>query len=257
MMLLCGWAVSGCEEGAPSAPVVPAKQYRVEVVRSIPHDPGAFTQGLCFLGDRLFESTGKYGASTVRELDLQTGKVLRKEPIAPRYFGEGLAAWGDELVQLSWKSGAVFRYRADDFSLVRNHAIKGEGWGLTADGTHWIQSDGSATLTFRSKDSFKKVRTVQVTDRNRPVTRLNELEWVDGEVWANVYLTDRIVRIDPQSGRVVGWIDAKGLVEGDSRDKDKVLNGIAVHPTTGAIYLTGKKWDALFEVRVVEKTPSE
>jgi len=224
----------------------------VEVVRRLNHDSGAFTQGLCFLGNRLFESTGKYGASSVRELDPATGKVLRKEPLEPRLFGEGLAAWGDELVQLTWKSGEVFRYRADDFSLVRKHTIKGEGWGLTTDGAHWIQSDGSETLTFRKRDSFTKVRSIQVTDRNRPVRRLNELEWVGGEIWANVFMTDRIVRIDPATGLVVGWIDAKSLAKRESRSKDWVLNGIAVHPDTGAIYLTGKKWPELFEVRVVE-----
>ena len=224
------------------------------VVARYPHDTGAFTQGLVFRSGRFLESTGLYGESTLREVIVETGEVLRSVPLELQYFGEGLADLGDRLIQLTWRSGTALVWDADTFERVGTLSYDTEGWGLCYDGEHLYMSDGSSTLYRRDPATFAVQRRVQVTDRNEPVSRLNELECVGRHVYANVWQTDEIVKIDKGSGRVVATIDASGLLTEDERaglSADAVLNGIAHDPDTGRFWLTGKLWPAVFEVEFV------
>ena len=218
-----------------------------------PHDTEAFTQGLLWRNGHLFESTGLYGESSLREVDLRTGTVVRRHDLPADLFGEGLAAVRDHLVQLTWKHGTALVWRTADFSVARQFAYEGEGWGLCFDGEHLVMSDGSDRLVFRDPDSFAVARTVHVTRDGAPVRALNELECVDGAVYANVWQTDEIVRIDPRTGRVEATIDAGGLLDAASRGHADVLNGIAFVPETGHFLITGKLWPWVFEVRWVPR----
>lgn len=224
----------------------------LEVVAIYPHDPEAFTQGLVWSRGRLFESTGLVGRSSLREVDLESGTVLRRVGLDPPLFGEGLALVGDELIQLTWQNQRALRWRASDFTPLGEFRHEGEGWGLCFDGTSLISSDGTNRLAVRDPRSFAVKRSVAVTDRGRPLHSLNELECVDGSVWANVYGTERIVSIDPTSGRVTAEVDASGLLRRDEAATADVLNGIAWVPERGTFLLTGKLWPSLFEVRLVE-----
>lgn len=230
------------------------EELRVEVVREIPHARDAFTQGLLFHDGALYESTGRVGQSSVREVDPQTGEVRRRREV-PDVFGEGLALVGDLLFQLTWQDGRALVYRRGDFEPVREHEYSGEGWGLCWDGQRLVMSDGSEMLTFRRPDDFDVIGVVRVTDRGRPLRRLNELECVDGAVYANVWTTDRIVRIDPTSGRVTASIDASGLLSDEERLGVDVLNGIAWLPDRRRLLITGKLWPKMFEVDLVPATP--
>jgi len=230
--------------------------YGYEVVTRYPHDPEAFTQGLVYWGDELlYESTGLWGRSSLREVDLATGRVLRRHDLDPRYFGEGIAVIGERIVQLTWQSGVALVYDRGTFELQGELAYPGQGWGLTYDGRQLIMSDGTSTLRFWGAETLEETRRVQVIDGDAPVDRLNELEFVRGEVWANVWQTERIARIDPASGRVVGWIDLAGLLSEPDRAGNTVdvLNGIAYDPDTGRVFVTGKWWPVLYEIRVVRK----
>ncbi|NLY94861.1 MAG: glutaminyl-peptide cyclotransferase [Myxococcales bacterium] len=233
------------------------ERLRVEVVRRLPHDVGAFTQGLLIDEGRLFESTGLVGESTLREVDLESGRVIRRRDVPPPHFGEGLVKVGDELILLTWQTGKAFRFRAETFEPLGEHDYEGEGWGLTFDGSRLVMSDGSATLQFRDPRTFALLSTVDVRLEGRPVHRLNELEYARGLVWANVWQTDRIVAIDPATGNVVKVVDARGLLDRAERFRADVLNGIAYDSRRGAFYVTGKRWPWLFEVRFVpeEKNP--
>jgi glutamine cyclotransferase len=237
---------------APSAgPTIPRRE-RVEVVRSLPHDPDAFTQGLVFHGGRLFESTGLNGRSSLRKVDVSTGRVLQQRALPAEIFAEGLARFDGRLFQLSWQNGKGFVWDAETFEPVREWRYTGEGWGLTHDGTHLIQSDGTATLRFLDPRTLETVRTLEVRSEGRLVTRLNELEWVEGELLANVWMTDRIAVIDPTTGNVTAWIDLVGLLPAsERRPETDVLNGIAYDAANGRLYVTGKLWPRLFEVRRV------
>ncbi|MEX1081842.1 MAG: glutaminyl-peptide cyclotransferase [Halofilum sp. (in: g-proteobacteria)] len=226
----------------PPADPAPVLDYRV--VASYPHDPQAYTQGLLFYEGRLYESTGR--ESELRELRLESGEIVRKVELDDEYFGEGLARWGDRLIQLTWKAGTAFVYDIDSLRRLRRFSYSGEGWGLTQDDSHLIMSDGSATLRFLDPDSFEVQRRVRVTDGALPVDALNELEYVRGEIYANVYRSERIARIDPRSGRVVAWIDLAGLL--DPEEGAGVLNGIAYDATGGRLFVTGKYWPRLFEI---------
>jgi glutaminyl-peptide cyclotransferase len=218
----------------------------VRVVRSFPHDSGAFTQGLLFDGSTLFECTGLYGESTVRRVDLETGQVLQLRELEPRYFGEGCTIWNDTLVQLTWKSGVGIVYDKETLDIERQFEYTGEGWGLTHNGDRLIMSDGTSYLRFLDPQTLEELDRVQVRDRgDKPVESLNELEWIRGQVWANVWQTSRIVRIDPDTGQVLGWIDLSELVEGQSAG---VLNGIARRGRR--VFVTGKRWDAIYDVKV-------
>jgi glutamine cyclotransferase len=236
------------------AATVPVYGYRI--INTYPHDPGAFTQGLLFSDGRLYESTGLYGQSTLREVDLTTGRILQSYALPPAYFGEGITLFRDEIIQLTWQSGRGFVYDRDNLALRRQFSLAGEGWGLTHDGQRLILSDGSATLRFLDPDTFAPLGRLQVYDEHGPVRRLNELEYIAGEIYANVWQTDHIARIDPTSGQVTGWIDLAGLL-GPTGEPVDVLNGIAYDPATGHLFVTGKLWPRLFKIELIPLTGTE
>jgi glutamine cyclotransferase len=223
-----------------------------EVVQSFPHDPQAFSQGLVYDGGVLLEGTGKYGRSVLREVEPESGLVLRQCDLDPRVFGEGVAVFGDEVFQLTWKEGICFVYDRQTLDPKRHLRYRGEGWGLTHDGKRLIMSDGSSRLKFLDPRTFKVLGRLEVRDGRRPVDKLNELEFVGGEIWANVWTTDYIVRISPETGAVVGWVDLRGLLE-PRPHKDAVLNGIAWDADNQRLFVTGKDWPRLFEIRLVAK----
>ena len=246
--------VAACENGnsepggetpmEPPAPVV-----AVEQVASYPHDSTAFTQGLMWRDGRLYESTGRYGQSSLRLVELETGRVLQQATLGQQYFAEGIAAVGDSLYQLTWKEGVAFIWDPATLRQVGRVEYSGEGWGLTSDGRRLIVSDGSSYLTFVDPVTFQVDTTIRVTDGRRPVDQLNELEWVKGEVWANVWHTQRIARIDPRTGVVKGWLDLSALIP-PLRDPEAVLNGIAYDEAADRLLVTGKLWPRLFEIRI-------
>ena len=237
---------SGCPVATGRAPVA-----RVNVIERHPHDPTAFTQGLVFAAGTLYESTGLNGESSVRRVDLESGAVRQRVDLAHEYFGEGLALLDDRLYQLTWQNGIGFVYDVEDLQQVDTFHYEGEGWGLTTDGAALILSNGSSELRFIDPGSYEVLRTIEVTDAGDPVDMLNELEWIEEEIWANVWQTDRIARIDPESGRVLSWVDLTGLLpESERSDGGAVLNGIAHDESGDRIFVTGKLWPALFEVEV-------
>lgn len=221
----------------------------VSIVQTYPHDPGAFTQGLIFYQGDLIEGTGLRGRSTVRRVDLETGSVEQSVAIADEAFGEGTAVLNNQLYQLTWQSNIAFVYDVETLVLRKTFRYEGEGWGLTENGRCLIMSSGSHIIAYRDPETFETLAQIQVVDENGPVHRLNELEFVDGEIWANVWQTNRIARIDPESGAVLGWIDASALTEQvQPTDSNAVLNGIAYDAEDGRVFLTGKLWPTLFEV---------
>ncbi|HZI18903.1 MAG TPA: glutaminyl-peptide cyclotransferase [Pyrinomonadaceae bacterium] len=237
----------GPTAGPPARPPI----YGYEVVNVFPHDPGSFTQGLIFHGGALIESAGQYGVSSLRRVELGTGKVLKKVAVPPQYFAEGLTLMGGRLYQLTWEHGKGFVYDVETFEKTGEFHYDGEGWGLTTDGQSLILSDGTSRLRFISPDDFRVTRAVNVADGGRPVRELNELEYVRGEVWANVWHDERIARIDPATGRVVGWVDLTGLLAPRERQSgEAVLNGIAYDAEADRLFVTGKLWPKLFEIRV-------
>lgn len=227
-----------------------ADGYRV--IHAYPHDSQAFTQGLIYLDGHLYESTGLNGQSTLREEDLETGRVLKEVSVPSEYFAEGLTNWGDSLIQLTWKSHVAFVYDRASFRLLRTLHYPWEGWGLTQDGRHLILSDGSDTLHFLNPETLAEVRSVRVTDKGSPLKELNELEYIHGVIYANVWMTDKIARISPETGKVLGWIDLDGILSSvEVRGRDAVLNGIAYDPARRRLFVTGKLWPRLFEIQVV------
>lgn len=236
---------------APDPSDVPVYGYRV--IREYPHDPAAFTQGLAWAGGFLYEGTGLEGRSSLRKVDLKTGRVLKIRRLADKYFGEGITLCRDRLVQLTWQSRVGFVYDLD-LQPAGRFAYPTEGWGIACDGTRLVMSDGTAVLRRLDARTFKPVGQVTVTDRGRPVARLNELEFVKGEIFANVWGTDYIARISPESGRVLGWIDLRGLSGklGAGAPVD-VLNGIAHDRRGDRLFVTGKFWPKLFEIRLVRQ----
>ena len=231
---------------APTRPQL----YGYRVANAYPHDPEAYTQGLIYRDGFLYESTGRNGQSTLRKVKLETGEVLQQTRVDSRYFAEGLTDWNGRLVQLTWQSNLAFVYNAANFRLETTFSYAGEGWGLTRDATRFIMSDGSDTLRFLDA-SFRQRRRVSVRDGSVAVRNLNELEYVRGEVYANVWHTDRIARIAPDSGRVVGWIDLTGLLPKVYQlEPEAVLNGIAYDAAGDRLFVTGKLWPKLFEIRL-------
>ncbi len=221
------------------------------IVRQFPHDTSAYTQGLVYHAGRLYESTGRLGQSEVRRVDPMTGQVEAAVSLPPDRFGEGLALLDGKLFQLTWKSGVVYVYDAETLARADSLTYEGEGWGLATDGVSLIMSNGSATLTVRDPETFAVQREVRVEDKGLPLTQINELEYVNGELFANVYQSDWVVRIDPGSGEVLQWIDFAGLLPPEQRTSTTdVLNGIAFDETTGHLLLTGKLWPTLFEIRL-------
>ncbi|HEY0013855.1 MAG TPA: glutaminyl-peptide cyclotransferase [Allosphingosinicella sp.] len=245
-------APAAAQPAAAAAPV-----QAVRVVRTYPHDPQAFTQGLIWLGGKLYESTGLVGQSTIREVDLETGRVLRSTDIPAGLFGEGITNWGDEILSITWQDNAGFRWDRRTFRQTGSWNYAHEGWGLTQDGRHVIMSDGSAVLRFLDPATMREVRRVSVSDAGLPVEKLNELEFVNGEIFANVWMTPRIARIDPASGRVTGWLDLTPIVEQTARgDGDNVLNGIAYDRAGDRLFVTGKNWAQLYEIDIEAAAPS-
>lgn len=243
-------ASSGNSSDAAAAAVVPVSGY--EVVNTFQHDKGAYTQGLIFHDGHLLESTGREGFSSLRRVELKTGKVLKKVDVPAQYFGEGMTLLNGKIYQLTWQNEKGFIYDPESFKTLGQFAYDGEGWGLTHDGASLILSDGTDEIRFLDPQTFEIKRAIKVAERGRPVREINELEYVKGEIYANVWKTDRLARIDPASGKVLGWIDLKGLIKpselGD--DTDSVLNGIAYDSAGDRLFVTGKLWPKLFEIRL-------
>jgi glutamine cyclotransferase len=228
--------------------------YGYEVVNTFPHDPDAFTQGIVFQDGALLESTGIERRSTLRRVELQTGKVLQKVDVPPYFFAEGITLMGGKIYQLTWKGEKGFVYDPKTFEKTGEFKYEGEGWGLTHDADSLILSDGTSEIRFIDPNTYAVKRTISVTDSGRPVVELNELEYVRGEIYANVWHDDRVARIDPRDGRVTGWIDFSGLLKpGEARDPEAVLNGIAYDEQGDRLFVTGKLWPKLFEVRLRQK----
>jgi glutaminyl-peptide cyclotransferase len=233
---------------APAQPAAAPPVYDVRIVRTFPHDRGAFTQGLFFLDGVLYESTGQVGRSTIRRVRYQDGRVLQSVPIPPGQFGEGIVNWRDQIVSITWIGGVGYRWDRRTLRQLGEWRYEGEGWGLTQNGTDIIMSDGSPQLRFLDPATLAERRRVTVTVNGSPVERLNELEWVNGEIFANVWHTPMIVRIDPASGRVTGIIDLRALVAENRGDEDAVLNGIAYDAARDRLFVTGKNWANLYEI---------
>lgn len=246
-----GWTVTAQKPTTATSPAV----YGYTVVRSYPHDPQAFTQGLEYVDGVLYESTGLNGRSGIRKVQLASGEVLQLQPLDARYFGEGITVWKNRIIQLTWQSGLGFVYDRQTFQQQRTFTYTGEGWGLTHDGTRLIMSDGSAsgTLRFLDPETLKQTGTLVVRDGNTPVVHLNELEYVKGQIYANVWQTDRIAMIAPKTGRVTGWVDLRGLLDPREAARDAVLNGIAYDAVGDRLFVTGKLWPRIFEIRLTPK----
>ena len=234
----------------------PPEVFGYRVVREFPHDAGAFTQGLFFHEGFLYESTGLRGESTLRRVELETGEVLEQRELLPQFFGEGAALAGDYIYQLTWEAEIGFVYTRQPFRLVREFRYSGEGWGLTFDGEHLVMSNGSDELRFLDPNTLRQVRTLRVTADGEPLPQLNELEWIEGEIWANLWTHDRIARINPDTGEVTAFVDLTGILPRSfarQYPEMDVLNGIAWDAESGRIFVTGKKWPKLFEIELVEQ----
>jgi glutaminyl-peptide cyclotransferase len=275
LLLVLVWAllfVAGCDRNSPPAagtatnasliqpsntPSAQVPMYTYEIINVWPHDPGAFTQGLVYLNGALLESTGMNGRSSLRQVDLETGKVRLRKDLSYEYFAEGLAVMDNKIFQLTWTNGKAFVYDLQSFQPQKEFSYSGEGWGLTTDGKSLIMSDGTDQLAFRDPETFKVQKTIHVSAQGKPLNRLNELEYVKGEIFANIWQTDLVARIDPASGNVVGLIDFRGLLQlRDYAPGTDVLNGIAYDPVGDRLFVTGKDWPKLFEVRLKPKTTS-
>ena len=237
---------------ASSSQKTPVFGYRV--VHTYPHDPNAFTQGLIYLNGLLYESTGIVGRTSVRAVELETGHVIQQQTVPPPFFGEGLTNWRGSLVQLTWQEHQGFVYNLFTFQRERTFEYEGEGWGLTQDGKHLIMSDGTPFLRILDPATFHEIRRIKVTDQGSPVENVNELEFIKGEVYANIWQTDRIARISLSTGQVVGWIDLTGLLSDQERNAGaNVLNGIAYDAAKNRLFITGKLWPKLFEIQLVPR----
>jgi len=242
---LVAWAQFGSQHGPDAA--------SFKVVAAYPHDSNAFTQGLAIEAGQLYEGTGQYGASSLRRVDLATGRVEKQRTLNRMYFGEGIAILGGLVYQLTWQNGVGIVYDLESFDVQSTFRYSGEGWGLTHDGERLIMSDGSATLRFIDPKTFAVVEELEVRDGTTPVTRLNELEYIDGEIWANIWYDDRIARISPKTGEVLGFIDLSTLYQQSARSSEAVLNGIAYDPASKRLFVTGKNWPQLYEIEIVRR----
>jgi glutamine cyclotransferase len=243
---------SGQPAGAPHPASPP--EYTFKVIHAFPHDSSAFTQGLVYHNGFLYEGTGLEGRSSLRKIRLETGEVLQKVDLAPAYFGEGIAILNNRVFQLTWQSETGFVYDLNTFGALRQFSYSGEGWGLTTNGRELFMSDGTAEIRVLDGATLHEKRRFKVRDGNTPITQLNELEFVEGEIYANIWQTDRIARISPATGRVVGWIDLKGLLSPVFKlEPGAVLNGIAYDTEHKRLFVTGKLWPSLFEIQLVPK----
>jgi len=242
--------VSGCNAEKVSNTILASskvQQLPLNIVATYPHDVQAFTEGLIFSNGELYESIGLTGHSAVRRVELKSGKVLLEHRLPGDVFGEGLGLLNGTLMQLTWKKEIAYAYHPKDFKQTGTRHYSGEGWGLTSDGKSWINSDGSDTLTWRDADSFAPLRTVKVTWNGNAVKNLNELEWIDGAIWANVWYENWILQIDPNDGKVLSYIDISSLVPRGA-DAEDVPNGIAYDSKDKRIFITGKRWPVLYEI---------
>ena len=268
-VLVFGTAFAACGTDVPAAsdtsktspdstsgtPAARTPVYVADVVQEWPHDRKAFTQGLVWHDGKLFESTGQVGESSIREVELQTGRVIRKRDVPAPYFGEGIVLFGDNLYEITWKHETAFVYDWKTFAPKGQFKYTGEGWGLTTDGTSLIMSDGSAVIRFRDPTSFAAKDSITVKDHGEPVANLNELEWIKGEIWANVWQSDQIARINPKTGDVTGWVDLKGILPTLDRSGDEdVLNGIAYDAAQDRLFVTGKLWPKLYEIKLKQRS---
>ena len=245
----CMRAATACSSSAQQV-----RTYGYKVEETFPHDVSSYTQGLFFQDGQLYESAGQYGESSFRKVDLKTGKVLKRISFEGRYFVEGSCMMNGRLYVLTWQEKECFVYDAATLDKLGSFLYQGEGWGLTTDGKSLIMSDGTSTITFRNPETFAAERTVTVTLRGKNVLYLNELEYIKGEIWANVYGTDQIVRIDPSNGVVTSVINLRGILPAQLRQpRTDVLNGIAYDPKSGGIYVTGKNWPKMYRISLVEK----
>jgi glutamine cyclotransferase len=224
--------------------------YSYRIVNVYPHDPTAFTEGLVIDNGVLYESTGIRGASSLRRVELETGEVLQSYSLPPQYFGEGITLFDDKIIQLTWQSNKGFVYDEKTFALLQEFSYSTEGWGVTTNGSQLIMSDGSSTLFFLDPETFQKTGQVEVHD-NSTVEHLNELEYIQGKIYANIWLEEKIAIINPQTGQVEGWINMSGLQNMENQDPDNVLNGIAYDAASGRLFVTGKRWSQLFEIKLV------
>lgn len=228
-------------------------QWGYQVVKTYPHDREAFTQGLQFKDGFLYEGTGLQGRSTLRKVKLETGVVLQKLSLPAQYFGEGISIIGDRIVQITWQSEVGFVWGLKDFRLQKQFSYKGEGWGLTTDGKNLYFSDGTDEIRILDGNTLAELRRIKVRENGRPVRDLNELEWVEGEILANVWQTDRIVKVNPLDGRVTGSVDLSGLLTAGERAGTDVMNGIAYDSVGKRLFVTGKLWPKVFEVKLVKR----
>ncbi len=227
--------------------------YTYRIINTYPHDAQAFTQGLIYHNEHLYESTGLWGRSSLRKVELKTGKVLQIKKLQRHFFGEGITRWQNKIIQLTWRSRIGFVYRTETFENLESFAYKTEGWGITHDGQKLIMSDGSDNLYFLNAKTFEKIGQIQVRDKNQPIFNLNELEYIEGEIFANVWQSDYIARISPTTGQVLGWIDLTGLLEiAPSKRHENVLNGIAYDNLGKRLFVTGKLWPKLFQIQIVK-----
>jgi glutamine cyclotransferase len=249
VIALCG-VILGVVAQPSIAGEVPVYGYKI--INAYPHDPDAFTQGLIFEDGFLYEGTGLYGSSELRKVEIKTGRVLKSYRLPERYFGEGITTWKNEIIQLTWKGREGFVYDRESLRPVREFPFSTEGWGLTHDKNRLIMSDGSAYLYFLDPQTFKTTGRIEVNNKDVPVTNLNELEYVRGKIYANVWPSERIVIISPGTGSVEAWIDLSGLVNiSGLASRDDVLNGIAYDSESDRLFVTGKRWPKLFEIQIV------
>jgi len=275
LSLILGCVTFGCDQTEGNAsgpksdtngimgqpPVEPTREvatpvFGFKLVASYPHDCKAFTQGLQYVDGVLYEGTGQNGRSTVRKVDLKTGKPFKIVSLDPQYFGEGITFLNNKLYQLTWQSQIGFVYDGSSLQRLKTFRYGTEGWGITNDGKQLIVSDGSSTLYFWDPETLHPVRKITVTDAGAPIANLNELEFIKGEIWANVWQTDRIARIDPQSGKVTAWVDLLGLLRPEDLSADcepEVLNGIAYDAKGDRLFVTGKQWPKIYEIRLIPK----
>lgn len=233
----------------PSPPTPPVRVYTYRVVRTLPHDKTAFTQGLVVHNGQFMESTGQNGQSSIRIVDIASGKVLKRQALEGMYFGEGMVVLGNNAYMLTWLNQQGFVFDAKTLKQKGTFRYNGEGWGLTSDGTHLYMSNGSSTISVLDPKDFRVIKSINVTNDGSPQSKLNELEWIDGEIWANVWRSDNIVRIDPMTGKVVGVVNLQGLLPSAEREYETdVLNGIAYDASSKSLYVTGKNWPHVYEI---------
>lgn len=260
----CSSAPESNKTGNTAKPVSTVPTYTYEIVNTYPHDSKAFTQGLVIHDGVFYESTGQYEESTLRKVDITTGKILQQNRLGDDYFGEGMTILGDKIYQITWREGTAFVYNLADMKPLKEFRYSGDGWGLTHDGTNLIMSDGTHVLRFVNPETFQTVRTIIVNrEDGRPLMQLNELEYVKGEIWANIWHSENpatlgrpnhIARIDPATGKLLGYIDLSGISPDDQRrDSENTLNGIAYDAASDRLFVTGKQWAKLYEIKIKPK----